>query len=248
MDLSVKDVAGLLNVSEATICKWIIEGKIPSYRMDQRHLFSREEIENWVISHKLDATFDGDSPFLRSKKSGLSIISSPKETVVGGSRQFSLFRALHKGDVLFHLKGKTKEEIFQDAMRRSSLLLPGDAEVISDLLLDREQLMPTALNNGIAVPHTRDAILDVQYDVVIVAFLEEPLEYGALDGHPVHTLFFLFASEDKRHLHLLAKIAHLSGHPSTQKFFQTHPSKAKLLAFIKEWESQIPQVVSRPFG
>jgi len=108
------------------------------------------------------------------------------------------------------------------------------------LLLDRENLMPTALNNCIAVPHTRDSLLPGHQDVVVVVFLDEPLEYGALDGQPVHTLFFLFACEDKRHLHLLAKIAHLSSQPQVREFFLKRPSKKQLLEFIKEWESQIP--------
>jgi PTS system nitrogen regulatory IIA component len=127
-------------------------------------------------------------------------------------------------------------------MKKVAKVLHVDAEVMTDLLLDRENLMPTALNNGIAVPHTRDSLLNAHHDAVVVVFLDEPLEYGALDGKPVHTLFFLFACEDKRHLHLLAKIAHLSSQPHVLEFFQTKPSKERLLSFIKEWESQIPQV------
>ena len=102
--------------------------------------------------------------------------------------------------------------------------------------------MPTALNNGIAVPHTRDSLLNTVHDVVFVVCLDDPLEYGAFDGKPVHTLFFLFACEDKRHLHLLAKIAHLSSQPHALDLLKNKPSKETILTFIKQWESQIPQV------
>lgn len=242
MDLKIKDVAELLNVSESTIRRWISEGKIPTYRINQHYYFSRTEIENWVISHKLDKMADGVSPFMRSKEAEYLSVNPPHPRTTGGSKQFSLFRAIHKGDVLHHMKGKTKEEIIRTTMRKIAKALHVDAEVMTDLLLDRENLMPTALNNGIAVPHTRDSLLDGHHDAVVVVFLDEPLEYGALDGQTVHTLFFLFACEDKRHLHLLAKIAHLSSQPHIREFFQTQPSKEQLLPFIKEWESQIPQV------
>lgn len=242
MDLKIKDVADLLNVSESTIRRWIAEGKIPTYRIHQHYYFSRTEIENWVISHKLDKTADGVSPFMRRKEA--ESLSIPKRsTTTGGSKQFGLFRAIHKGDVLHHVKGQTKEEVIRTTMRKVAKQLHIDAEVMTDLLLDRENLMPTALNNGIAVPHTRDSLLPGHHDAVIVVFLDEHLEYGALDGNPVHTLFFLFACEDKRHLHLLAKIAHLSSQSHIQEFFQTQPSKEQLLSFIKDWESQIPQVM-----
>lgn len=239
MDLKIKDLADLLNLSESTIRRWISEGKIPTYRINQHYYFSRTEIENWMILHKLDKTADGASPFTQSKEKELSPQTSPRPT--GGSKQFSLFRAIHKGDVLHHIKGKSKEEVIRTTMRKVAKQLHLDAEVMTDLLLDRENLMPTALNNGIAVPHTRDSLLHDHHDAVTIVFLDEPLEYGALDGKPVHTLFFLFACEDKRHLHLLAKIAHLSSQTHIREFFQTQPSKDQLLAFIKDWESQIPQ-------
>ena len=41
MDLEINDVAKLLKVSEKTIEEWLVEGKIPSYRLEGKHRFSR---------------------------------------------------------------------------------------------------------------------------------------------------------------------------------------------------------------
>jgi PTS system nitrogen regulatory IIA component len=235
MDLKIKDVADLLNVSETTIRRWVSEGKIPNYRINQYYYFSRTEIENWVISHQLVKT-NGSSPFTNKKDNEPSC---QKPAVKGGSKQFSLFRAVHKGDVLHHVPGQTKEEIIRATMKLVSKKLHVDADVMTDLLLDREHMMPTALNNGIGVPHTRDSLLSIHHDAVIVVFPKDPLQYGALDGQPVHTLFFLFACEDKRHLHLLAKIAHLSSQNQALDLFKGKPSKEHLLSYLKEWESRI---------
>ncbi len=243
MDLKIKDVADLLNVSETTIRKWIVEGKIPSYRINQHYYFSRSEIENWVISHKLITTH-GSSPFTHQKELDLSHpISKPNKA--GGNKQFSLFRAIHKGDVLHSISGKTKNEIVRNTMKKVAKQLHVDADIMTELLLDREKLMSTALNNGIAVPHTRDSLLDAHHDVVVVVFPDQPLDYGALDHQPVHTLFFLFACEDKRHLHLLAKIAHLSHQLQSLDFLCSKPSKESLLSYIKEWESNISHLKDR---
>lgn len=231
MDFKVKDVADLLNVSETTIHQWLAEGKIPAYRLNEQYCFSRGEIQNWVMSHKMDHVLQG-----------MELISSDDEVMAlkGGSKQFSLYRALHKGKVLKSVKGTTKEEIFRTAMEEIAASLDLDDEMLFDLLWDRERLQPTALNNGIGVPHTRDFLIKAQ-DVVFVAFLKEPIEYGALDGQPVHTLFFLFACEDKRHLHLLAKIALLCSQPSTLDLLRQYPSKEAFLEYIKSWESGIQQ-------
>lgn len=146
---------------------------------------------------------------------------------------------MHKGGILGDITGNTKEEVIRITMKQLSRELNLDPDTISELLLDREKLQPTALSNGIAIPHTRDFLLNAHFDVVTAVFLENSIDYGALDNKPVHTLFFLFASDDKRHLHLLAKIAHLSSQPETLQFIQTRPSKDKFLEYIKEWESNI---------
>jgi PTS system nitrogen regulatory IIA component len=225
MDLKLKDVAELLDVSETTIRRWISQSKIPYYRLNQQLRFSRSEVENWVLSAKQEGEF---SPFEKDD-------AEPRL----GTQQFGLYRAIHKGGVYRGIKGDTKEEVIRAAMKEIARDLKLDAEVITELLLDRERLMPTALSNGVGVPHTRDFLLQESYDVVAVVFPEHPIEYGALDGQPVHTLYFLFACDDKRHLHLLAKLAHLSSKPENLSFLKTHPTKMELLEYVKNWETQL---------
>lgn len=233
MDLKIRDVAELLNVSETTIRRWLVDGKIPAYNIHGQYRFSRIEIESWVLNHKL-GTVNGSSPF--SVKPDYKFKSSIK----GGSQKHSLYRALHKGQVYLHVKGDTKEEIIRNATLQLSQVLRFDSEVVEELLLHREMLQPTALNNGIAVPHTRDFQLSSIHDVIAVVFPEKPIPYGSLDGLPVHTLLFLFACNDKRHLHLLAKIAHLSSQQVALELFQKRPNKKQLLEFVHSWESRIP--------
>lgn len=225
MDLKIKDVAELLNVSDATVQKWLLEDKIPHYKIDGQYRFGKREIEDWVMS-------DAASPF--SENEG----AVPKKST-GGSQKFSLYRAVHKGDVLRETPGTSKEEIIRLTTKHLGKTHNFDNEILAELLLDRENLQSTALNNGIAVPHTRDFILSPTHDVIAFVFPKEPLSFGALDGNPVHTLIFLFACNDKRHLHLLAKIAHLSHQKKTQEMLKARPSKEALLEFVHEWESNI---------
>lgn len=219
MDLEIKDVADLLSLPEMTIHQWAAVGKIPAYKIDHQYRFSRLEVENWMLEQNFGKS-------LRSK-------TDPAST---GRKQFGLYRAVNGGGVFHDIRGQTKEQVLRAAVKRIAPRLGLDAEVITELMLDREALQPTALNHGIGVPHTRECILEAGKNVVVVVFPQEPIAYGALDGQPVHTLFFLFASEDKPHLQLLAKIAHLSSHPESVAFLQTKPSQSALLAYIKEWE------------
>lgn len=237
MDLKIKDVAELLNVSETTIRRWLSDGKIPAYRLNHQYRFSRIEIENWMMSCKV-AQDNEFAPF--EERQIYPPLSEQQEAQTRtGMHQYNLYRAIHRGDVVSHLDVETKEELIHATLKEVAPKLGLDAEVVAELFLDRERLMPTALNNGVAVPHSRDFIMKGPHDTVVVVFPKKPIEYGALDGKPVHILFFLLSGDDKRHLRLLAKIAHLSSDEEAMAFFQKRPSKEELLAFIKEWEGKI---------
>lgn len=225
MDLKIKDVAELLNVSESTIHRWLKDGRIPAYKINQQYHFSRAEIEDWVIRHGQGMSDNQDD-----KEDPNSFL---------GNKQFSLYRALHKGTYLNKVKGNTKEEIIRTSMKKVADSMNLDSEVVTDLLLEREKLQPTSLNNGIGIPHTRDLLLNTHFDIVHVVYSEQPIPYGALDGKPVHTFLFLFACDDKRHLHLLAKIAHLCSNQNAIEFLKSKPDRNSLLNYVKDWEAKM---------
>jgi PTS system nitrogen regulatory IIA component len=242
MDLKIKDVAELLNVSETTIRRWLTDGKIPAYRIHHQYRFSRNEIEDWMMACKLKMQEEGSSLF-NEKQIYPPIQEGQESSSRGGMQHFCLYRAVHQGDVLLNISGKTKEDLIRGTTKAIAPKLNVDAEVLSELLIDREKMMPTALNNGIAVPHTRDFLRKGPLDMVFVVYPKEPIEYGALDGNPVYALFFLFASNDKGHLQLLAKLAHLASNQKALELLRKKPAKKELLDFIRSWEGQVPQKV-----
>lgn len=221
MDLQVEEVAELLNVSEATLHHWLEEGKIPAYRWEKQYRFNRAEIEEWLVRQQQPIT----SEVLEEL--------SPK-----GNFQFSLYRALNRGEVLFP-KGESKEEVVREVMEHMEASYGLDAELLTERFLERERRMSTALGHGVAIPHTRDFLLDTHYDLVVVAYPEKPLPFEAVDGQPVHLLFFLFACDDRHHLNLIAKMAHLHTDAETRSFFRAQPNKMRILNFVKAWEARL---------
>lgn len=79
------------------------------------------------------------------------------------------------------------------------------------------------------------------HDVVVVAIPTQPIEWDALDNKGVKVLFFLFACDDKRHLNLLAKIAHLTANKALIEKIKAGVDKSTLLNWIKEWEQTLIQ-------
>jgi PTS system nitrogen regulatory IIA component len=223
MDLEVKEVSQLLNVPESILLKWIQEGKMPAYYIQNRYRMNRAEIEDFLLKHALDE----ESEFTQDVAKTI------------GKLQFNLYRAINKGDVLADIPANSKASIIKETMKLMAPKLKLDPEILAEVFMQREKLAPTALGQGFAVPHARDFHLPSQNDVVTVVFLNKPIEFDALDGEPVHTLFFLLASDDKQHLSLLAKIAHLVKNESMAKMLLKRPSKPELLETIKAFEARL---------
>lgn len=237
MDLKIKDVAELLNVSETTIRRWLKAKIIPAYQLNRQFRFSRVEIEKWMMDCKV--TSEEPSSFFGFGERQNSLPKSEEKENRLGQQQFSLYRAIHHGGVFHNIPGKDKETIIRETMKIVAQNMKLDADVLSELLLDREKLMPTTLNHGVAVPHAREFLMGLPVDFVAVVFPQKPIEYGALDGAPVHTLFFLFATGDKTHLHLLAKLAHITSQEKALSFLKTIPDASSLLRYIKDWEANL---------
>jgi len=239
MDLKIKDVAELLNVSETTVRRWLKDGKIPAYQLNHQYRFSRGEIEDWMMKCKLKLGKDGFSPF-EEKQIYPPIDDDEVQNKRTGTQQYGLYRAMYKGGVVSNVPVTSKQELIKMVMRQVAPRLGLDPDVCTELLLDREALMPTALNSGLAVPHPRDIVLEIPgSDTIVTVFPEKPIDYGALDGQPVHTLFFLFSASDKTHLHLLSKLAHLGSQPQSLDFLASKPNQETLLAYIKDWEAKV---------
>ncbi|SLM17740.1 putative Nitrogen regulatory protein [uncultured spirochete] len=112
-----------------------------------------------------------------------------------------------------------------------------DRDALLDALLGREEVMSTAIGNGIAIPHVRQfGSESLQKDIVVVAYLFEPLDWKAPDGQLVHTLFLVLAADETRHLQILAEIARLASDEDFVAFLKTMPDRAALVERMRQME------------
>jgi PTS system nitrogen regulatory IIA component len=112
-----------------------------------------------------------------------------------------------------------------------------DGQALLNALLDREEVMSTAIGNGIAIPHVRRfGSESLQQDIVVVAYLFAPVDWKAPDGLPVHTLFLVLAKDEASHLELLAEIAHVASDERFVEFLKTMPERDALVERIQAFE------------
>lgn len=87
-------------------------------------------------------------------------------------------------------------------------LTPEEAEMVHRLLLKREESGSTGVGHGIAIPHTRC----LSVDRIRLAYGHHPegLDWGGIDGSPVHHFFLIIAPPAEGgapYLNVLGKVA-----------------------------------------
>ena len=192
MQLTVSDVAKLLFVSEKTVYRWINQGNLPAYRVNHQYRFNRAELLEWATAQKINF-----SPAIF------------EETEAQSTPMPRLTEALRSGGIHYRVGGTHRESVLHSIVETMALPESVDREFLYQVLLAREAMGSTAVGDGIAIPHVRNPIvLRVTQPTISLCFLEKPVDFGALDGQPVHTLFSLISPSVRAHLHLLSRMAY----------------------------------------
>src|SRR3954467_11106352 len=100
MNLSVRDTAALLSVSEKTIYRWIKQQSIPAYRVQDQYRFNRAEVLEWATSRRLNVSSE--------------ILPRPE---AAGQPVPSLVEALEAGGVHYRVSGFDKETSLRDVVQ-----------------------------------------------------------------------------------------------------------------------------------
>lgn len=115
--------------------------------------------------------------------------------------------------VLTGLRASGKKHALHELASHAARLTGLDERGIFETLLQRERLGSTGIGDGLAIPHGKLRGLDRL--VGLVARLDRPIDFEALDGQPVDILFVLLAPEGAGadHLKALARVARVLREP-----------------------------------
>jgi PTS system nitrogen regulatory IIA component len=191
MTLTVREAAKLLFVSEKTVYRWISERRLPARRVGEQYRLSRAELLDWVAANRAEASID--------------LFTEPDEEA--GALP-SLEQALGAGGIVYRVEGRSRDEVLRSAVAATRLPEGVSAEFVFEVVRARERLASTAVGEGIAMPHPRHPlVLHVPQSSVTLCFLEQPVDFGALDGKPVFALFLVLSQSVRAHLHLLGRLS-----------------------------------------
>ena len=223
MKLFVRDAARLLDVSEKTIYRWIKQGSIPAYRLNDQYRFNRAELLEWATARRIALSPE----IFREEESETASLPH-------------LTEALQAGGIHYRIGGEDKATVLHQVVETMRLPPEVDREFLYAVLLAREALGSTAIGEGIAIPHVRNpVILHLERPTITVCFLERPIDFGALDGQPVGALFTLASPTVRAHLHLLSRLSFALRHPEFKRAIVRQAAREEILSTAADCERRL---------
>lgn len=223
MKLSMKTVAGALDLRVSMVERWIRQGRIPIQRSGTEALFSRASLEKWAATHNLSFS-------LNDKQTDHPIPEALD----------SLVPAMQRGTVCYRVGGTDGASALKASVDCFSFLSTNIRDELYAKLIEREQLASTGIGQGIAIPHPREPLSKPPKEPVIsTCFLEKPVNFGAIDDQAVFVFFLLISPTVKHHLHLLSRLSYCIRDRAFVAFLSAQPDAQALYSRVAEFEKQL---------
>jgi len=231
MQLNIRDAAKLLHVSEKKIYEWIRERKLPANQVSGRTWFNRAELLEWATSQGVNIS---EEIIETTDASSISGVGS------GSGSALSFSGALERGGIFYNVEGDDKPSVLKSVLDLMPLPKDADRKSLLRVLLAREELSSTGIGKGIAIPHSRNPIVfHVSQPVISLCFLIKEIDFCAIDGEPVHTLFTIVTPNARVHLQLLSRLAFALHNPSFNKVIKQKLPKEEILKMAHRIDSNI---------
>jgi PTS system nitrogen regulatory IIA component len=223
MHLTVADVAALLRTPPKQIYRWIDEGELNCNWFHDQPRFNRTELLEWATARHMPLAVE---QFLDDE---------------GDSENFpTLVANLGEGGIHYNIGGADRPSVLRavvDVMHLPEV----EKETLVQVLLAREATGSTGIGDGIAIPHVRQPIvMGGSAASISLCFLEHPVDFCAIDGSPIHTLFLMISTTVRGHLQTLAKLSAALSDPGFKNAVLHRASAEEILREAGRVEAGLP--------
>lgn len=220
--LTAKEVAAYLKLSEAAVHKLATKGCLPAVDINGDWRFKKSALDKFLAEQ-------AKSP--RSTELAEEVASKSQKPL-------ALADCMSEDAISMRLAATTRDGVLRELVGLVPISSEHFRRTLFDALKAREDLCSTAVGEGVAIPHARNAMVGLVSKPVI-AFGRHPkgIEFGALDGRPVTLFFLLCAPNVRMHLQLLAKLSRVLHQQMVRDALMKATRPAEALRIIRLAES-----------
>ncbi|HEX4130525.1 MAG TPA: PTS sugar transporter subunit IIA [Pirellulales bacterium] len=203
-DFGVDELAEYLHMTSAQIARMAERGQLPGRKAAGRWRFSQAEIHHW-LEDRIGAS---DALELARMEDMFGNEAAPNDEPAESQQIAAL---LPVAAIESSLAARTRNSAITAMVgvaERTGWLW--DAERLAEAIRSREELYPTALDNGVALLHPRRPMpAIVARPFVALGRTGHGIVFGNRRGALTDLFFLLCSTTDRGHLHTLARLSRL---------------------------------------
>ncbi|MEW5721594.1 MAG: PTS sugar transporter subunit IIA [Thermodesulfobacteriota bacterium] len=149
-----------------------------------------------------------------------------------------LLDILKEEAIIPELGARHKKAVLDELCLRVAEIEGLAKEPLLEVLLEREKLGSTGIEEGIAIPHGKSG--EITRMVIACGRSREGVDFESMDGKPTHIFFLLLAPENTAGVHLkaLAKISRLLKDSDFRQGFMSARGKPDIFDLIASRDSE----------
>jgi PTS system nitrogen regulatory IIA component len=231
-DFDIDQLASYLHVTPDQVTKMAVRGKLPGRRVNGQWRFSESEIHHWLEDH----IGVGDADELEKVE---RILERNWDTTIDDRTMLSEFMITEA--IAVPLDARTRGSVVREmcSLAAGTGLL-WDAAEMSVAVQAREELHPTALENGVALLHPRRPQSTILSDsFVALGITLQPIPFGNSTGHMTDVFFLICSTDDQVHLRILARLARLVSDEVLLTMLRSAQSPTEAFEIIRSAEMEL---------
>jgi mannitol/fructose-specific phosphotransferase system IIA component (Ntr-type) len=161
---------------------------------------------------------------------------------VGENTAMSIAAFLDPKAVNLRLRSDNRDDTLRELVHLIPDLQDRAAEQITlwQSLVDREKLHTTAVGEGLAFPHARNAMGNLlKKPAIVIGRHANGIAWGATDGKPVQLFFLLAAPSLTEHLHLLSQTSRILRNANVREELLRADEGGKAIEILKAAEAKL---------
>lgn len=200
-DFDIDSLAKYLHITPAKVMKLADRGKLPGRKVAGEWVFSQHEIHHWLE----------DRIGLSDEDELVEVEQVLDRAAPSGTEDISIGRLLPLEAIAMPLEAKTRSRVISSMCELAGNTgLLWDADKMIEAVRDREDLHPTALDNGVALLHPRRPLPNILAEAFLaLGVTYKGIPFGGGRGNLTDIFFLICSTDDRSHLRILTRLSRL---------------------------------------
>lgn len=231
-DFGIEGLARYLHMNPQQVMRLADRGKIPGRKVAGQWRFARADIHHW-LEERIGLLDEAELAEMEG------VLRGP----AGGEQEppISIAEMLPLDAIAIPLQARTRNSVITSVVEvAASTGFLWDPEKMADAVRSREELFPTAMENGVALLHPRRPMAGILGQAFLgLGITGTGIPFGGERGTLTDVFFLICSIEDRGHLRTLARLSRIIATPGFLDALRQAPDAHAAHKLIEETEGQL---------